>query len=248
MSIKKLRAKDLKHDEVREEVARATGKFLGFTEAHRRPIVITAGAVLVAAVAVVGVMAWNDARQARAEARLGHALRQVAEASQADAVAPDPTARKQPATWPDAHATLLAITTEHAGTRAAVDARYYLGVAELRMGKAAEAAATLQSFTEAHPGHWLTPLALAALAAAHEEQGDVAAAEVTLKKASDGTWRSMARGESLLLLAELYERHDQVEKARATYAAISASTDLADSPEARAAKAKLEALESAGST
>jgi tetratricopeptide (TPR) repeat protein len=211
---KKLHAKDLKRDEFIESLGELWGPAFHWLQVNKNAIIYGSGAVLLGllAIGVFGSMMERGERQA--QAALGFALDQLAEAE--SAAADDTVAGPS---WGDVQASFEAVADEHGGTSGAI-AKHYVGVAQLRAGDAAGAVATLSEAAEATNSPWQTSLTLSVLAAAQEQAGDAAAAEATLNRLREEGSVGYPADAAAMDLARFYERQGRLDEARSLYAEL----------------------------
>ncbi len=232
---KKLHVKDLKRDQVAEAVIHAAEGTWTVASEHRRPLLL--GAIAVAVLIVGGVLvAWRmDVTRRAALADHAAATRLWEQADGARPADPKPT-------WDEVAAKMTEVADAHPRQPIARIARLQAGLALLRAGDGAAAAAALGTFVEKHPKHWAAPEALAALAAAREDAGDVAGAEAALNKLREGKWKKWPDGAAQVMLGQLYERQGRDGDARALYESLTASDSLKDTTWGAQARTRLDEM------
>jgi len=230
--------KDLRKDEIGQAVAQKAGQAFTLAKAHRQALIGGLVALVVIALIASG---WLYARQ-RSERSARAALSELTPKIEKLEGGGDATATTtgDTPTWDGVAAELRAIGEAHPNTVAGRDAAFQACVADLRQGKAG-AAESLEKWLADNHSDWLAPQALAALATAREDAGDVPGAEKALKELHDGSWRSWPPESADVLLAELYERHDRRDEAKAIWERLSKDEDLEkkESPVTSIAKSKL---------
>ncbi|MEM7243861.1 MAG: tetratricopeptide repeat protein [Acidobacteriota bacterium] len=206
---KKMAARDLKHDELQEQLQTHAHRLVEFLGEHGKMLLIAALALVLIA------FGWSlfSSQQAGAleEARsaFDEALSVYTEVDTA-------AAGGQEADWAKAEASLQEFVGSHDGDLSDI-ASYFLGVSQTRGGKHDDAVSTLGALTGSGANPELRPLALSVLAGAEESRGNVDAAITTLEQLRTTDWPSYPADTASFLLAELFERHGRESEALAIY-------------------------------
>jgi hypothetical protein len=229
---KKLHAKDLKKDEFVETLGELWGPAFHWLQVNRKPLTWGIGGLLVVLLVAGAIGSLRQSSAERAQAALGEALEQLAEAESA-------AAGGEAADWDAVRAAFAEVADEHGGTPGEI-ARHYVGVAQLRAGDAAGAVATLSQAAGGSSDPWRTPLTLSVLAAAQEQAGDAASAEATLKDLRSRDALGFPADAATIELARFYERHGRLDEARELYGELAAELEDEEetSPSAYASQAQ----------
>ena len=208
--------KDMKQDEIGMALENLGVSTAGFAKTHKALLVAVVLGIAVVAIGVSGFRWWNSSRNMAAQTAFSAAATLADGIDNPEASVPGKEPEKA-ATWAEVATAFQAVASEHSGTTAGEFAAYEAGIAQLRAGDAAAAAATLAAFTEKNPKSWAAPHALAALATALEQEADLAGAEAALVKLKDGEFPSHAPGAAIARLAEFYDRHDRASDAKSLW-------------------------------
>jgi TolA-binding protein len=218
--MKKELKEQIKHDEFREGIGHAAS----FVSTHRDEARVTLLAVAVLALAAVGFASYRSHRQASAERAFDEALTTFhapvvgePDAAQAGGTVYPSAAEK----YQKAATEFAEIARRHGSTNAGRRARYYAALANLELGKAAEAQKELTELAGDGGDTLVRDLARLALADLHHAQGRATEAVEGYRRLVDDRDSTVPRDHALMRLAATLEEGKQIPDAVAAYRRLS---------------------------
>ena len=212
--------KELKQQIKQDDFRAGLGQAASFVSTHRDEARVTLLAVAVLALAAVGFASYRSHRQASAERAFDEALTTF----HAPVVGEPDAAQAGGTVYPTAAEKYQKAATEfselaerHGSTNAGRRARYYAALANLELGKTAEAQKELADLARDGDDTLVRDLARLALADLHRAEGRAAEAAEGYRRLVDDRDSTVPRDHALMRLATLLEDDRKVPDAVAAY-------------------------------
>lgn len=223
----------IKHDKFLDELNQA----YSFAARNRKPLILTAIAIAVLAVAAAVLAGYFRSQENKAQALLAEGINivqtPVGQPVAAGAAAYDTEEAKQKG----AEEIFVRVIDEYGSSDAADVASLYLAQIEAGRGEYETARARLEAFVDDHPKHLLAGMAEVSLLNMRLADGDTDALITELQERVDGEKERLPRPVLLALLAQAYEMKGDQEKAIQAYRRI--ANEFPDSPYSLDAQRKL---------
>jgi predicted negative regulator of RcsB-dependent stress response len=200
-----------------DKFAKGTQEAVHWATEHRPVLVWSVGVVVIAALVVIGLLAWNSRQTERANIDLSKALETLnaplrPAGAPADAASPTKSFANSVERGKEAEKELKAVADQFPHTKPGKIAAYLAGTAAIQAGNNADAEQQLKSISDSSDKNVaaLAKLALANLYRTTNRPGDAAK---IYKDLTDHPTETVPKGEAQLQLAELYEASDPKEAA-----------------------------------
>src|SRR5687768_12770379 len=212
--------KELKKQIKQDEFITGIDHAAGWATTHRDELRVTLIALAVIALAAIGFGSYRSHQQATAAREFDEALTiyHAPVAGEPDASLAGGTvyATAQEKNQ-KAAAAFAEVAKKHGSSDAGRRARYYAALANLKLGKTAEAEAELKELSSGGEDSLVRGLARLALADLHRSQGKWEPAVETYRKIVDDTGSAIPRDHALMRLASTYEEAQRNTEALQAY-------------------------------